>query len=100
MSSPSFVQQLLYFGGVKAPEAHRPWITQTLATPSRKLAVLLALPNACIVLVAAIVVMLVNGGIGSGLIMAAAAPLVVLVSVLVPSITRRRIAFVRRRQGI
>lgn len=94
------MQQLLYFGGVKAPEAHRPWIAQTLATPSRKLALLLALPNTCIVLVAAIVVMLVTGRIGSGLALAVAAPLVLVVSALVPAITRQRIAFVRRKQGI
>jgi Flp pilus assembly protein TadB len=100
MGDPSWVHKLLYLGGKRAPHEHRPWITDVLDTvETRKLGVLLALPNALIVCCVALVALLLGDGLLAALLVGTA--LLVLVSGAgLPGVTRRRADRIALRNGV
>jgi hypothetical protein len=87
---PSAFRKILYLGGKKAAAEHRPWLERVLGTtPPAKLGVLLGLPNALIMLVAAAFSILI-GDSTFAVVWAIGAAVMLVGGVALPGMTRRR----------
>jgi hypothetical protein len=98
--TPSPVQKLLYLSGRAAPNEHRGWIHGVLRMQSpRRLGMLLALPNALILIVVAVVSILLGDKRGLAIFVAGAA-LVMITGALVPALSRARSAKLASKNGL
>ncbi len=99
--SPSAWQKFLYLSGMKAaPDEHRDWIGDAVATPDpRRLGLLLALPNALMLSVAGTIMLLAFGDL-LGLVFLAASVVAFAIGAGVPSLTYRRAQKIAAKNGL
>jgi hypothetical protein len=102
MSVPTPWQMMVLLAGIgRVRDEHRAWLTGVLARTSEpKVRLLLALPNALMLLAAAGLWLVLFGDAIGGLIFLGAAALVLVVALLVPPIARGRARRLAARNSI
>lgn len=97
MPPPTFIDQMRYLAGFRAPESHREWLAAHLAMEDkRKLGFRLALPNSFMVLTLA-GSSFYFGDTAFGAVLIAGALTIPLIGALVIPVTRRRVKWLAKR---
>lgn len=89
MAAPSLPQKFLYLCAKRAPEEHHGWIEDILAGDERRAGMMLAIPNAVVMLGFAVLSVFV-GGAAYAVFLAAAALVLLVLGFTVPALSRRR----------
>lgn len=100
MSDPTHVQKLLYLGGKRVSnEEHREWLMGILdGQDQRKLGALLALPNALVMMIFALLSFAI-GDLSYGIFLIAGATVVLITGASIPFLIRGRTKNLTRRNN-